>query len=331
VLTLAEADAELARLRILHQQHTDEQYLARLHVRQLPGTIARLEQRLAALTQDMATAAAHAGDPLTIGARTCSREEAVARLAARLHDLPTPVVQTRQVPLGRYRGLSFALVLSPTHGPEVSVEGATPRLSPLSREHHGPRAILNAVERVIGSYGAECAGAENALVLAQGQLRDYRTRLGTDFAHGAYLAALTDLRQQLATALATPEAPADAAAVPPVDTLVAHFKALKATHRIELAPERLSRRSAATPAEPVTTRIHSRRTPEPPRQPEAESTVPAPLPLPGPPSAAATLTLFDVPIPCGRDTRSGPTPPARASRKRARRRTRPPATQLRLF
>jgi hypothetical protein len=82
----------------------------------------------------MATAAAHAGDPLTIGARTCSREEAVARLAARLHDLPTPVVQTRQVPLGRYRGLSFALVLSPAHGPAVSVEGATPICIKLSPE-----------------------------------------------------------------------------------------------------------------------------------------------------------------------------------------------------
>jgi hypothetical protein len=255
----------------------------------------------------------------------------VAGLPRRLPHHPTRVFQTRQVPLGRYRGLSFALVFSPAHGPAVSVEGATPRLSPLSREHHGPRAILNAVERVIGSYGAECASAENALVLAQGQLRDYRTRLGTDFAHGAYLAALTDLRQQLATALATPEAPADAAAGPPVDTLVAHFKALKATHRIELAPERPSRRSAATAAEPVTTRIHNRRMPEPTHQPEAEPTVAAPLPLPGPPSAAATLTLFDVPVPCGRDTRSGPTPPARASRKRARRRTRTSTTQLRLF
>jgi hypothetical protein len=64
VLTLAEADAELARLRILHKQHADEQYLARRHVRALPATIARLAQRLAALRQDMTTAAAHAEGPL---------------------------------------------------------------------------------------------------------------------------------------------------------------------------------------------------------------------------------------------------------------------------
>jgi hypothetical protein len=330
VLTLAEVDAELARLRVLHKHHSDEQYLARLHARQLPNTIVRLEQRLAALTQDMATAEAHKGDPLTIGNRTCLRDEAVAHLAACLKDIPSIVLQRRQVPLGRYQGLPFALVLSPAHDPEICVEGATTRLGTLSREHHGPRAILNAVERVIDGYGAVRASTEKELALAQGQLRDYRARLGADFAHGAYLAALSDLRQQLATALSAPEAAADGAAGPPLDTLVANVKALQAKHRIEAATERLSRRSAATAAEPVTTRIRRRRTPEPPPQPEAEPTAPAPLPLPAPPSAAA-LTLLDIPVPCGGDTRNAPTTPARASRKRARRHARTPATQLRLF
>jgi hypothetical protein len=299
-------------------------------VRQLPNTIARLERHLAALTQDMATAAAHTGGPLTIGRHTCLREEAVARLAACLRELPSLVFQRSQVPLGRYRGLSFALVLDPAGAPEVCVKGAATRLSPLSREHHGPRAILNAVERVIDGYGAERATTEKELALAHGQLRDYHDRLGADFAHAPYLAALRDLRQQLATALSAPEAPApEAAAGPPLDTLVARFKAPQATHRIEPAPQRPSRHSAATAAEPVTTRIQRSRTQEPVHQPEAEPTAAA-LALPAPPSAAV-LTLFDLQVPCDRDTRRVPTPPARASRKRARRRTPTPATQLRLF
>src|SRR4029077_14449066 len=69
VLTLAEADAELQRLNLLKKNHLDEQYVARRSVRDLPGTIASLSGRLSNLTTDQATAAAHAGDPITIGNR----------------------------------------------------------------------------------------------------------------------------------------------------------------------------------------------------------------------------------------------------------------------
>src|SRR5947209_20474869 len=54
VLTLAEADAELQRLGILKRNHLDEQYVARQSVRDLPGTIADLSERLAALIADHA-------------------------------------------------------------------------------------------------------------------------------------------------------------------------------------------------------------------------------------------------------------------------------------
>src|SRR5438046_10661507 len=76
ILTLAEADAELQRLTILKKNHLDEQYVARLSVRDLPGTIASLSERLSHLTADQATATAHASDPITIGGRTYAREDA---------------------------------------------------------------------------------------------------------------------------------------------------------------------------------------------------------------------------------------------------------------
>ena len=69
VLTLAEADAELQRLTLLKKNHLDEQYVARRSVRDLPGTIASLSERLSNLTADQATATAHADDPITIGKR----------------------------------------------------------------------------------------------------------------------------------------------------------------------------------------------------------------------------------------------------------------------
>src|SRR6202035_3774138 len=66
VLTLAEADAELQRLTLLKKNHLDEQYVARRKVRDLPGIISDLSDRLAKLTADTATLAAHAGDPIII-------------------------------------------------------------------------------------------------------------------------------------------------------------------------------------------------------------------------------------------------------------------------
>src|SRR5256885_12327365 len=80
VLTLAEADAELQRLAVLRKNHLDEQFLARRRVRELPETIRRLSERLASLSADAATAGAHAGDPITVGGREFSREDAVAAL-----------------------------------------------------------------------------------------------------------------------------------------------------------------------------------------------------------------------------------------------------------
>src|SRR5579884_1624944 len=76
VLTLAEADAELQRLALLKKNHLDEQFVARRRVRDLPGTITSLSERLANLTADEATAAGHAADPITIGRRTYAREDA---------------------------------------------------------------------------------------------------------------------------------------------------------------------------------------------------------------------------------------------------------------
>src|SRR5437870_12586075 len=102
VLTLAEADAELQRLSLLKKNHLDEQYAARRSVRDLPGTIGSLNERLSKLTTDEATATAHATDPVTIGKRTWSREDVPAALADQLDRIPSNVRDTTRVPLGIY-------------------------------------------------------------------------------------------------------------------------------------------------------------------------------------------------------------------------------------
>src|SRR5207244_4446934 len=138
VLTLAEADAELQRLTVLKKNHADEQYLARRSLRELPETIASLSRRLSNLEADGSTATAHASDPVVIGNRPSSREEATELLGQVVDSLPTFVRETRRLPVGVYRGLRFGLVLHPQGAPDLYVEGAAALRSMLSREHHGP-------------------------------------------------------------------------------------------------------------------------------------------------------------------------------------------------
>jgi hypothetical protein len=260
VLTLAEADAELQRLAVLRKNHADEQFLARRNLRDLPEVIDRQRKRVADLTSDLETLATHADDPITIGARPCRRDDVQAVLAHRLEELPEVVKQTRRVPLGVFRGLRFGIVIHPQCASEIYVEGESVRHASLSREHQGPRAVMNAVERVASGTESHCATARNDLALSQGQLRDYEARLGKPFPHSDYQAALMELRDRLKVALSatTSESGTDSALNP--QDLTDRIRALKDSHTLDSPPQlpRLSTRSP-TAERPVTARIRDRK------------------------------------------------------------------------
>lgn len=325
VLTLAEADAELQRLAVLQKHHTDEQYLARKKQRDLPGDIQRFEQRIAALTHDMATAKAHAGNPIIIGGQAYSDKDSLERLAACLQSLPLAVSENRSMALGQYRGLQFGLFLSPSRSPEVFVEGATTRLTALSRDHHGPRAILHAVERILDAYEAECVRAQRDLTIAQQQWRDYEARIGRGFPHDRYVAELTELRDRLKAALANPTQ--ESRAIP---ALAERMTELRASQSIEAAPERPTPRVTVAAAESVTTRLlHSVQetpTPAPAEQLLAPVTTTEPLPLPAPavPFQASQPSLFAAP-------QSHSDTPKPARRQRPSRKEPVTTAQLRLW
>ena len=94
VLTLAEADAELQRLAVLKKNHADEQYLARRRLRELPGAITQLTERLANLKDDFSTVTAHQDSPITVGNRNVPLGKAMEVLAERLALLPEKVGRT---------------------------------------------------------------------------------------------------------------------------------------------------------------------------------------------------------------------------------------------
>jgi len=298
VLTLAEADAESQRLSILKKNHADEQYVARRRLKELPTSIAWLKDRITGLTKDIANAAGHEADPITLGERKCLRDEAPDVLAFLLNSLPFEVRDTRKCPLGVYRGLKFGLVLHPHSAPQVYLEGAVTCQEMLSREHHGPRAVLNALDRLIGTYDSQSDKHKQDLAIAESQLRDYQARLGVPFVHEAYLNEVNELRGRLKAALsgATPE-PKEG--VTPTRELAERFKALRAAHTIEPAPQRHGTRTAMMADEPVTTRIRTRtgknRASAPDEEPEPSaietSTAPTASNPPDDPVSTPTITL----------------------------------------
>jgi hypothetical protein len=149
------------------------------------------------------------------------------------------------------------MVLNRQWSPEVYLEGATTRIDTLSRNHHGPRAVLNALDRLAGAYGTECVRVKQDLSIAESQLRDYQARLGKPFPHDAYLSKLIVLRDQLKAGLSASAHQSDNEEGPSASDLAEKIKALKAANTIEATPQRV-RQKHSSAEEPVTARIRRR-------------------------------------------------------------------------
>ena len=186
-------------------------------------------------------------------------------------------------------------MLHPIGAPECSSKAPVTRHAMLSRDAHGPRAVLNALDRLAGSYEGQAATAGQDLAIAEGQLRDHEARLGQPFAHEAYLAELTAFRDQLKAGLSdTPPEPG-ADPLPSAAELAERIKPLKAAHSIEAAPARPAarttrrRESRSPPASAVTSTCPL---PEPIVEPEAVTAAAEPPPAaPLPQAEPVLLTL----------------------------------------
>jgi N12 class adenine-specific DNA methylase len=242
VLTLAETDAELQRLAILRKNHADGQYLARKNIRDLPDDIKRLEKRLDGLTADMATMAGNKDTP---------SQEFVAE---RLKRMPEKVSETYRTPLGKYRGLDASMILHPLGGTEVVLDGATRCRETLMRDNPGPRAVLNALERLANGYDHACRANRGEISMKQGQLADFQARLGQVFEHGEYMSQLADLRDKLRDGLSEKAQQEPKPEGPTVAELAQRIHELRALNTVEATPERTVRK-AVRAERPVTARL----------------------------------------------------------------------------
>ena len=255
VLTLAETDAELQRLAILRKNHHDEQYLARRNLRDLPDSIRHLTKRVDGLTADMATMAACDAIP---------SQEAVAE---RLKRMPDKVSETFRTKLGIYRGLECGMMMHSLGGTEVVLDGAVRCREQLLRDNPGPRAVLNALERLADGYGDDIRHLKAEIAVKDGQLKDYEKRLGAKFAHEDYQSQLADLRDKLKMGLSE-DAPDGGE---PIVELAEQIKSLREANTLEAVPVRVGIRKAARAEPPVTTRIRELMAEVKPQVPKVES------------------------------------------------------------
>ncbi|WP_437207100.1 DEAD/DEAH box helicase family protein [Planctomicrobium sp. SH664] len=262
VLTLAEAEAELQRLHLLKKSHMDEQFLARRNVRDLPDLIARYVDRLEKLTADSSRMAHHDGEPITISESAVPRGELIPALTNKLESLPTLIGHTTKIPFGTYHGLEFGLILDPEFSLEIYLQGQLTRKTRLSKDHQGPRAILNAVERLASGYEKEGDQLRQDLSIAQSQLRDYQSRLGKPFTLESYLSELTSLRDQLKISLSVTSHAANDNDGPSTADLAQQINTLKASFQTEAVPDR-PRQGQIAAEEPITSRIRNREPTQP--------------------------------------------------------------------
>jgi hypothetical protein len=253
VLTLAQAEAELGRLSLLKKNHLDEQFVARRSVKNLPEVIAAQKQHLANLTADSRTIAVNPQQVLMLDDRKYGGSDAISALGLRLERLPRQVNSTTRVPLGSYRGLVFGMVLPPGFQPDVYLEGRATLSSIFNVYHPGPRAVINALERLAEQYAEDIRDVHQRIAIAEAQVRDYRARLDLPFAHERYLTELAGLRDQLKVSLSATQSASSAAA-----ELVDRIRLLQASNQVE-APAQRQRSADANIEQSIVARIRTRR------------------------------------------------------------------------
>lgn len=261
VLTLAEADAALQQLALLKKSHLDGQFLLRRRLRELPEQIERLESRLENLAADARTMESQAEVRIEIGARPYSFQDALAVLGGKLDRLPPLRDHAQQTELGKFHGLTFGIQRTPFGRNEVYLQGAARRSTALARDA-GPRALLNAAERLTESMASQVRETTEELELARRQLADYRQRQERPFEQEDLLAELTRLRNSLRQALSRSERPegADAAetpeeAAPTTQELSAEIKELLASRQGAETAEPAREAAVSTAEEPIAARL----------------------------------------------------------------------------
>ena len=160
-----------------------------------------------------------------------------------------------KVRLGEFQGLTFGITLHPYYPSDVFLEGATTCMASLTREHAGPRAVLNALIQLSTSYAVQFRHTVQELELSQQQLIDYQTRFEQKFEHDEYCAELTKLRDQLRLSLSGYTAEPDQPPQPPLHEIASAIKRLKDTQGSDDNQKHETDKPVLIAEEPIVSRL----------------------------------------------------------------------------
>jgi hypothetical protein len=160
--------------------------------------------------------------------------------------------------IGEYRGLMFGLLSYPHFKPEVFLEGAMARTTSLTMNDPGPRAVLNALERLAASYPQEIEKTGERLAVAEGQLRDYEARRGQPFSHDAVLSELERSRDALKDALSGRRLESEEQPQSSVSELAQRIKQLQSARVSDGEVRRSDHERVSIAEEPITARVRRR-------------------------------------------------------------------------
>lgn len=261
VLTLAETDAELQRLAVLRKNHLDDQYLIRRKLMELPGSIERLGQRLNGLEADFIKATSTDLPEFSIEGHPYAAADITRIIAEKLERLPTQVSSPREFKLGEYSGLEFGLIAHPYGPKQLYLKGNETRVNDLSSDRNGPRAILNALQRMVSSYAERIDDTRQRLSVAEQQVKDYQERSGSKFEQEGYATELRSLRDQLRNALSQNEndTPKDEKPVLSASEIASQIEQLRSSQIISHGVEREHGKKQTKAIEAITTQIHKRK------------------------------------------------------------------------
>ncbi len=256
VLTLAETDAELQRLAILKKNHTDDQFLIRRKIRELPETITRLQTDIEAYEQDISTLERNRNTFMTMNGRELSPDEAYKQLEHAFGMLPDHSSHPMKRYLGEHQGLRFGVTVHSYSAKDLFLEGAKAHYTSLSSD--GPRAVMNALKRIVDACPGKLNDTKQNLAMAEQQLNDYRERSGAAFAFDSYMSELASLRNQLKRALSEKQPEQTLEPLPSIAEITDRIKDLREGNAIEAPAKRESESRASTSEEPIVRQLTRR-------------------------------------------------------------------------
>ncbi|HRZ54216.1 MAG TPA: DEAD/DEAH box helicase family protein [Candidatus Paceibacterota bacterium] len=198
VIEKAQIDAEVARLSRLRSEHQETQFKLRSRVRHLTDELPRLEQRLDAVRQDLATRQDTSGDRFVMVVEgEAIRDRGIA--GERLLRCAERIRGTRQEwPAGSIAGFQVFISAGFMQGPEIVLKGAGTYAAKLTDTAHG---TIRSLEHTIQHLDEHAATLAQNLADTRKRLADTQAQVGAPFEYANRLAELVKRQQEIADEL----------------------------------------------------------------------------------------------------------------------------------